>query len=60
MEYNYVYFWKNNELRARLKGRACKVVKWGKKMNSVLVEFEDGLRVLTSRNAIRLNHGKDR
>lgn len=55
MEYNYVYFWKNNELRAKLKGRALKVLKWGKK-NSVLVEFEDGLRVLTSRNAIRLNH----
>lgn len=54
MEYNYVYFWKNNELRAALKGRTCKVVKWGKKMNSVLVEFEDGLRVLTSKNAIRL------
>ena len=53
MEYAYVYFWKNNELRAALKGRACKALKWGKK-NSVLVEFEDGLRVLTSRNAIRL------
>ena len=53
MEYDYVYFWKNNELRAALKGRACKALKWGKK-NSVLIEFETGLRVLTSRNAIRL------
>jgi len=41
--------------RARLperKGQRCKVLVRGK-MNSALVEFEDGFRVITSRYAVR-------
>ena len=34
------------------KGQRCRVLARGK-MNSVLIEFEDGRKVLTSRNAIR-------
>ena len=34
------------------KGQPCRVVARGA-MNSVLVEFEDGYRVLTSRYAVR-------
>lgn len=48
----YVFVWGNNEVRASLKGRACRVVARGK-MNTCLLEFEDGARVVTSRNAIR-------
>ena len=34
------------------KGQRCRVIARGR-MNSVLVEFEDGFRVVTSRYAIR-------
>jgi len=34
------------------KGQRCKVLARGK-MNSILVEFEDGFRVITSRYAVR-------
>jgi len=50
MEYPYVWFW-----RAKLgdrKGQKCRVLARGK-MNSILVEFEDRYRVLTSRFAVR-------
>ena len=46
----YVWFW-----RVRLperKGQACRVVARGK-MNSILVEFIDGWKVVTSRYAVR-------
>jgi hypothetical protein len=48
--YPYVWFWK-----ARLperKGQPCRVVASGR-MNSILVEFPDGIKVITSRYAIR-------
>ena len=44
----YVYFWN----RCGRKGQPCKVTARGK-MNSCRVEFEDGFRMITSRNAIR-------
>jgi hypothetical protein len=50
--FNHVWFWK-----ARLperKGQPCKVIARGK-MKSILVEFEDGFRVVTSRYAVRQN-----
>ncbi len=49
-DYPYVWFW-----RTRLperKGEPCRVLVRGK-MNSALVEFEDGHRVVTSRFAVR-------
>ncbi len=45
-----IWFW-----RAKLpdrKGQRCRVIARGK-MNSVLVEFEDGYRVVTGRHAVR-------
>ena len=52
MTYPYVYTWGNNEKRAALRGRACRVVVRGR-MNSVLVEFEDGRREVVSRYVLR-------
>lgn len=48
----YKYIWGNNEKRATLKGRACKVLK-RLSMNSAIVEFENGQREIVSRNALR-------
>ena len=50
--YNCIWFWKTR-LPER-KGTVCRILASGK-MNSVLVEFEDGYRVVTSRYAIRRN-----
>ena len=47
---DYIWYW-----RARLperKNQRCRVVARGS-MNSVLVEFEDGYRAVTSRYAVR-------
>lgn len=49
-EWPHVWFW-----RAKLperKGELCRILARGKK-NSVLVEFVDGTRVITSRHAVR-------
>jgi len=35
------------------KGQRCRILVRAKRMNSVLVEFEDGFRVVTSRYAVR-------
>ncbi len=51
--FDRVYGWKNNERRADLFGKRCRIVEVGSSMNSVLVEFEDGTRLVTSRRAIR-------
>jgi len=48
--WDHVWFW-----RAKLpdrKGQPCRVLVRGR-MNTVLVEFEDGYRVTTSRYAVR-------
>ena len=47
-DFPYVYRWD----RQGRKGQFCKVLARGT-MNSCLVEFEDGYRMVTSRNAIR-------
>lgn len=39
------------------KGRICKLIARGK-MNSALVEFEDGFRAIISRNALRRVSGE--
>jgi hypothetical protein len=48
--YDHVWYW-----RAKLperKGARCRVIARGA-LNSVLIEFEDGFRVITSRYAVR-------
>lgn len=53
--YDHIWFWKT-KLPER-KGQRCRVLVHGK-MNSVLVEFEDGFTVVTSRYAVRkINKG---
>ncbi len=52
MDYPYYYAWGNNSKRVTLKDRPCRVVARGK-MNSVLIEFENGQREVVSRYAIR-------
>ena len=50
--YDHVWYW-----RSRLpdrKGSPCRVVARSRRLGSVLVEFEDGCRVVTSRYAVRL------
>jgi len=47
----YLWYWKKR--LGFYKGKPCKVLAWGK-MNSILVEFEDGYRVITSRFAVRI------
>lgn len=49
---NYPYYWRVwNKLPER-KGQPCRVLVRGRK-NTILVEFEDGYRVVTSRNFVR-------
>ena len=50
MTYDHIWFWKTR-LPER-KGQPCRVLARGN-MNSILVEFEDGYRVVTSRFAVR-------
>lgn len=48
----YIYRWN----RQGRKGHPCRVLARGT-LNSCLVEFADGYRMVTSRNAIRKNPG---
>ena len=57
-KYPYAYIWGNNPVRAKWQGKKCRVLVRGK-MNSVLIEFENGEQVNTSRNALRINSKKD-
>jgi len=51
--YPYRYVWANNPVRARLRGLRCRLVVRSRGFNSCLVEFENGERVVVSRNALR-------
>jgi hypothetical protein len=49
-QYTHIWYW-----RARLperKGQRCRIVAVGR-LNSALVEFADGYRVITNRRAVR-------
>ena len=46
----HLWFWK--AILGERKGQPCRVLCHGK-LNSILVEFEDGFRVVTSRYAVR-------
>jgi hypothetical protein len=50
IKYDHIWFWKTR-LPER-NGQPCRVLARGK-MNSILVEFEDGFTVITSRFAVR-------
>lgn len=52
-DFNYIYAWGKSPMRViDRKGQRCRVVARGK-MNSCLLEFIDGFKVVTSRNALR-------
>jgi hypothetical protein len=51
MIYDHIWRWKTR-LPER-KGQHCRVVLRGGRMNSVLVEFRDGQRTVTSRWAVK-------
>lgn len=46
----HVWWWRS--VLGERKGQPCRVLARGK-LNSILVEFEDGFRVITSRYAVR-------
>ena len=50
-KYPYIYRWRNNEVRERLYGRRCRIVR-NLKMNSIIIEFKNGLRHCVSRFSI--------
>lgn len=50
MEFDHVWFWKTKLFSRR--GQPCRVLARGA-MNSILVEFKDGYRVITGRYAVR-------
>lgn len=54
--FDQVWWWRPQPIPGRVvdrKGQRCRVLAHGS-MNSVLVEFEDGYKVVTSRYAVRL------
>ena len=51
--FDRVFSWRNNERRRELYGRRCRVLAKGTTMNSVLIEFENGERTVTSQRALR-------
>ncbi len=49
----YEYRWGNNPIRAKFKGRTCRVLARGKR-NTCMLEFVDtGEQLITSRNALK-------
>lgn len=52
MRYGYRFAWKNNPRRAELFGRRCRIVRSGR-LGSVLLEFDNGEQVVSSRRALR-------
>jgi len=50
--FGYYFAWRNNEKRATLYRRKCRIVA-RLAQNSAIVEFENGQRECVSRNALR-------
>lgn len=50
--YPYVWSWAKYPVDSLRKGAPCRMLARGR-MNSCLLEFEDGYRVVTSRNGLR-------
>lgn len=57
--YPLVYAWGNNPRRALFKGRRCRIICTGA-LGSALIEFEDGERTVSSRQAVRRDDGQSR
>lgn len=57
-ELPYRYAWGNNPVRAKLKGKRCRLLANGT-MGSVAAEFEDGTKIVTSRRALRKHQSDD-
>lgn len=58
MKFELIYFWKPTPMRPiDRKGQPCRILARGAK-NSVLVEFEDGFKVITSKYAVRSLYAK--
>ena len=57
MTFPYVWYWRR--WFPERKGQRCRVVARGA-MGGILVEFEDGFRVMTSRWAVRRIRGDNR
>ena len=53
VSYPYRYAWGNNGVRLAWKGQPCRILVRSKRMSSVLVEFPDGFRMVTSRRGLR-------
>jgi hypothetical protein len=51
-QFPYFYAWANNPKRATMARRPCRIVATGK-MGSVMIEFQNGQREITSRRALR-------
>jgi hypothetical protein len=49
----FPYIWRVKTHYPERQGQRCKVLVRGKHMNSALVEFEDGFKIVTSRNYLR-------
>lgn len=56
MIFPYLWAWRRRPADRDRRGERCRVVARGT-MNSALVEFEDGYRVVTSRNGLRRADG---
>jgi hypothetical protein len=50
-EYNYVWWWKTKLPDRR--GQSCRILIEAPAMNTILVEFEDGYKVVTGKHAVR-------
>jgi hypothetical protein len=50
--FDHIWYWKSRPIDNPRKGQKCRVLVRGA-MNNVLVEFEDGYQVVTSRYAVR-------
>jgi hypothetical protein len=53
MDHAFPLVWRVFTRFPERKGQRCRVLIRSRRMNSALVEFEDGLRVITSRNYVR-------
>ncbi|HEY8256225.1 MAG TPA: hypothetical protein VIG08_01065 [Gemmatimonadales bacterium] len=49
----YDRVWRIKTRLPERKGQVCRILVRSRRMNSCLVEFEDGYRVVTSRHAVR-------
>lgn len=55
--FDHVWWWRSR--LSERKGQRCRVLIRAPRMGSVLVEFEDGYRVVTSRYAVRRARGRE-